>query len=120
VFDVTDESTLQSALRWNEHFQKNEIQQSGKNIPVMLIANKADLLEGKPLPDFDELAKTHNFVKWWLTSAKTNQGINEAINFLIENILADNGIDTKETQNDTIDITRPATKQKQSTTGCCN
>lgn len=96
VYDITDESTLQAALKWNEHLQKHEILPSGKSVPVMLLANKCDLLsEDKPLPNLDEVCKENKIVKWWLTSAKTNAGISDAVNFLVNTILTESGVDTE-------------------------
>jgi len=123
VFDVSEsETTLPIALRWNEHFQRHEIQNNGNNIPVMLIANKADLLSAeKGTQNYDALCKEQNLAKWALTSAKTNQGIDEAINFLIERILNDYGVNGKEQEKqlDTkLDLTKAVTKKQES--GCCN
>jgi len=121
VFDVSDEGSLQSALRWNEHLQKHEIKKSGKNIPVLLLANKSDLLtENKPvyLQDMDKLCETHQFLKWWLTSAKENKGIDEAINFLIKTLLSENGIDSAELKpRNTVKI--DANTKSTQKSGCC-
>jgi len=120
VFDVSDDVTLQLALKWNEHLQKHEIQNNGNKIPVMLIGNKADLLPAdKTAPDLETVCKENNIAKWALTSAKTNQGIDEAINFLIERILTDNGVNGQDDQkSDTkIDLSKPTKKKEDSS--CC-
>ena len=36
----------------------------------------------------DEFCREHNFCGWFATSAATNQGIDEAMNFLVTQILA--------------------------------
>jgi len=123
VFDVTDEATLQSALKWNEHLQKHEIQSNGNNIPVMLIANKADLLPpDKPTPDFETICKENRFAKWTLTSAKTNQGIEDAILYLVERILTYNGVNGNDEETNQaehkIDLSKPTKKKEES--GCCS
>ena len=59
-----------------------------ENIPVILFANKADLVNKNDLnePEIQNLVKKYNFLGYYLTSAKTGQGVIEAFNAIIENL----------------------------------
>ncbi len=50
----------------------------------------------------------------WFTSAKTNLGINEAIDFLLDNILNSSGIETKSEKEEVlVDLSRPKAAKKE-------
>ena len=62
----------------------------GKNVPCVLVENKADLLDKSKVNDLVDLkgfANSHNFVASFRTSAKTGYNINESMSYLIEHIL---------------------------------
>ena len=62
----------------------------GKNVPCVLVENKADLLDKSKVNDLVDLkgfANAHNFVASFRTSAKTGYNINESMSYLIEHIL---------------------------------
>ncbi|MFX1420609.1 MAG: Rab family GTPase [Promethearchaeota archaeon] len=58
------------------------------NIPVVLFANKIDLVDEKNLDTtkIQKLVKENNFLKYFITSAKTGQGVIEAFNAIIEHL----------------------------------
>ncbi|MFX1386616.1 MAG: Rab family GTPase [Promethearchaeota archaeon] len=58
------------------------------NIPVVLFANKVDLVDEKSLntTKIQKLVNEHNFLKYFITSAKTGQGVIEAFNTIIEHL----------------------------------
>jgi Ras-related protein Rab-23 len=58
------------------------------NIPIVLFANKVDLVEERNLntPEIQKLAEEHNFLNFFFTSAKTGQGVVEAFNAIIERL----------------------------------
>jgi small GTP-binding protein len=68
---------------WHEVVEKN-----CENIPVVLFANKADLVNENDLnePEIQNLVKKYNFLRYYITSAKTGQGVIEAFNAIIENL----------------------------------
>jgi len=114
VVDVTNESTLELEVRkW-----RRELEQHTVDIPVMLIANKADLLSSDiKVPDLETISKGNEFVKWALTSAKTNVGIDEAMRFLVNTVITT--IQENEPDKDSmqlVNLTAP-TKKK---VNCCN
>ena len=62
----------------------------GKNVPCVLVENKADLLDKSKVNDLVEIkgfANAHSFVASFRTSAKTGYNINESMSYLIEHIL---------------------------------
>jgi len=90
VFDVTKErSLLEGAVKWKADIDKKVFLPNGQPIPVILLANKCDLLQGAKYQnvDLDKFCKEHGFAKWFFTSAKENIQIGEAANFLVETIL---------------------------------
>ncbi len=57
-------------------------------IPMMLFANKNDLVEEKELNllDIKNTADKYNFIGFSLTSAKTGQGVDDAFNLIIQEL----------------------------------
>jgi small GTP-binding protein len=56
------------------------------NIPVVLFANKSDLIKEKDidLNTLETIVAQNNFLGYYITSAKTGEGVTEAFNALIE------------------------------------
>ncbi len=71
-----------------EHITKwyQDVKQFCGEIPVVVFANKVDLIEEQSLDktQIQNLVKEHNFVGYYITSAKTGQGLDEAFNDLIK------------------------------------
>jgi len=93
VSDITNEKTLPECVKW-----KNTVDETTKfiddsNIPAILIRNKVDLLEEKNDNEYDdenmikEFCEKNKFLRCFKTSAKTGTNIEEAMNFLISNII---------------------------------
>lgn len=57
-------------------------------IPMVLFANKVDLVEEDDLNllDIKNLAEKYNFISFSLTSANTGQGVDEAFNLIIQEL----------------------------------
>ena len=73
-------NSFKSVIHWNK-----EIQQYCGKIPIVLFANKVDLIDEKRLDviNIQNLVKTQNIQGYYITSAKTGQGVTEAFNALI-------------------------------------
>ncbi len=58
------------------------------NIPVVIFANKVDLIDEKSLDtaNIEELVNEHKFLDYFITSAKTGQGVIDAFNTIIKNL----------------------------------
>ncbi len=59
-----------------------------RNIPVVLFANKVDLMNENDLneTEIQRIVKKYNFLGYYITSAKTGQGVIKAFNAIIENL----------------------------------
>ena len=66
----------------------NEIYKYCSDIPVVLFTNKVDLVEKEniDISRIQELVKKYNFLNYFLTSAKTGEGVIDAFNAIIENL----------------------------------
>ncbi|MFX1499871.1 MAG: Rab family GTPase [Promethearchaeota archaeon] len=64
------------------------------NIPVVLFANKVDLIDEKTLDhsNIQELVEDLNILRYYITSAKTGQGVIKAFNFIIDKLHHDNKV----------------------------
>lgn len=62
------------------------------DIPVVLFANKVDLVDENKLDNssIQGVINQHNFLSYYLTSAKTGHGVIEAFNFIIDKLYQDN------------------------------
>ena len=125
VFDVTRLSTLESAKKWKEDIDsKVKIPGTENSIPVVLLANKIDLIEngewGFTKQEMDMYCKKNGFVGWFETSAKELTGVTESVNKLVEEIIKSNinisKDDDKNEDNNTIDINDP--KEKKNDCSC--
>lgn len=107
VFDVTRIATFEAASKWKADIDdKVTVGQEEKPIPVVLLANKADLAKDglpKSAHELDEFCETHGFAGWFETSAKENIGIDKAAKHLIQRIL-DNTYTTKGQDDDLVDV----------------
>ena len=89
--DITDKSTLEISKKWKNTVDETARFLDGTNIPSILIRNKIDLLENEDNNDDEEEMKDfcekNKFLRCFKTSAKTGTNIDEAMNFLISNII---------------------------------
>jgi len=92
VFDITNEKSLLNAVSWKADVDRKVFLPNGESIPVVLFANKWDLLqEGntRVLPDagLESFCRKHNFIGWFSTSAKTGLNVKRGMNFMISKIV---------------------------------
>ncbi|MFX1410761.1 MAG: Rab family GTPase [Promethearchaeota archaeon] len=66
----------------------DDIQQFCGDIPVILFANKVDLVDEQNLDHskIQKMMNKYNLLKYFITSAKTGQGVIEAFNTIIDNL----------------------------------
>ncbi|KAJ3425996.1 ras-related protein rab-32 [Anaeramoeba flamelloides] len=99
VYDLTKEPTFDAVLKWKEDIDSKVRTNKGEPIPVVLVANKIDLIDEeqekelgeenwrKNKKEMDEFCKKHNFISWFNTSAKENLNVDECTYSLIDHII---------------------------------
>jgi len=88
VFDLTRNSSFEAVKRWKEDIDNKVRLPNGDPLPVVLLANKCDLVK-TPLSEevMNDYCKENGFLAWFATSAKENINIDDSVNFLVENII---------------------------------
>lgn len=87
VCDVSREGTVEAIKNW-----KSEINHWSENIPVILLANKADLLTNaqeafKTGATMERICREQGILHWWSTSARTGEYVDEGFALLIAHVL---------------------------------
>ncbi|MEJ2248945.1 MAG: hypothetical protein P8Y70_07800 [Candidatus Lokiarchaeota archaeon] len=61
------------------------------DIPIILFVNKVDLVKENDINhnEIQELVKKYNFIGYYITSAKTGQGVKEAFRVIIDKLYYD-------------------------------
>ncbi len=77
------ERSFDHITSWNE-----DIKQYCGDIPIVVFANKVDLIHEQSLNKvkIQNLVEEHNFLGYYITSAKTGHGLDDAYNALIKKI----------------------------------
>lgn len=90
VFDVSRLSTFEAVKKWKADIDaKVRLPDPNESpIPVVLLANKCDLVKDATNPqEMDAFCAENGFVGWFETSAKENINIDRSANFLVQKIL---------------------------------
>ena len=87
VFSLEENDLGEESFNHIENWH-NELKKYCSDIPVILFANKVDLVEETSLikTKIQEVTRELNFLGYFLTSAKTGQGVHEAFNVIIEKL----------------------------------
>jgi len=94
VCDVTREGTFESAQKWKAEIDRvlQEENPDALPIPVVLLANKSDLLIDTTTSfvagaQMEQTCSRHNMAGWYVTSAKTDDNVDEAMHFLVDKMV---------------------------------
>jgi len=91
VFDVTRTSTFEAVTKWKADIDsKVFLPNTETNIPIVLLANKCDLIKTGIIEEtnqMDKFCQENGFIGWFETSAKNDIGINEAALCLVKTIM---------------------------------
>jgi len=110
VFDVTRISTYEAVKKWKSDIDtKVTIPGTTEPIPVVLLANKYDLVSGKEgwgktKEEMDKFCEEQGFVTWFETSAKDDTRIDEAANSLVKTILEKVTLPVEEVNDDRVKL----------------
>jgi small GTP-binding protein len=128
VFDVTQPKTLEMAVHWKKDIDsKVKVGEDQKNIPVVLLANKIDLVS-KSYPQthrrtLDQFCDQYGFIGWMPTSAKEGDHIEDAVRSLVDVIFRTNNDLNKEqrTEEGTVQLGQPEKESpnNQANNGSC-
>jgi small GTP-binding protein len=89
--DATDKKTRNDTIKWKKSVDEEASFFDDGKIPCILIENKIDLLSDEEKlnddPELNNFAQENEFINCFRTSAKDGININEAMSFLIKNII---------------------------------
>jgi small GTP-binding protein len=122
VFDLNAQETFENVKKWKADIDLKVKLPNEKPIPVLLFANKVDLLEDgiskERREELDQYCQENGFIGWYSTSAKDNIGINDAFNFLVDHILKNVQQLPKQIRKQNLTLKNDETKKEQSTCSC--
>lgn len=75
-------------LQWLIDLRDKVTLPNGEQIPVIILANKGDVSLNKIPIHITEFCKLNGILAWFITSAKENANIDEAMEVLIKQIMA--------------------------------
>ena len=118
VYDITKEKTFKEVKKWAQNIKE----EYGNSKPIILIGNKSDLSDERCInkENGEDFADTFlEGVKYYETSFKTGDNVEEAINDLVKQIFKLNyGVDPGEMSKDKVKLTYDK-KRKKGKQNCC-
>ena len=121
TYDITNSESFDNLKEWISSIKKN---MEGKDIfiPVIIIGNKIDMEESRETSkeDAEKFAKENNY-KYFETSAKTGEGVDNAIRELIIQILKQSNQmdDQKMARASSVQIKEENVDNSKKKKGCC-
>ena len=121
VYDVTNSVSFENLKYWIQSI-KTHIDIDKGEVPAIIIGNKIDIFEREvKKEDAEAFAKEQKF-KYFETSAKNGNGINECIKFLVNTILRNTDNKEEEMEKKFIQINKEnenSSKISKKTDKCC-
>ncbi|KAG1144692.1 hypothetical protein G6F37_005581 [Rhizopus arrhizus] len=128
VYDITRPQTFEGVTKWKRDIDaKVALPEAwgGGQIPVILLANKTDLIQeghgqhANPA-ELDHFCKENGFIQWFETSAKDNSNIEEATRSLISAIveLQQENVNNDNHDENNVSLDQQYQQQTQNN-GCC-
>jgi len=98
VYDITARDTYEAVIKWKQDIDNKVFLPSGAKIPVLLLGNKADLLEEPNSPytaavsnsEVEHFVRENNFYAHFICSAKTGLNVKESCTHLVAKIHSNN------------------------------
>ncbi|CAH1783502.1 unnamed protein product [Owenia fusiformis] len=88
MFDLTQKTSFQNSLKWKMDLDSKCTLPDGSYIPCVLLANKCDLQHREvEQPEIENFCKENDFIGWTEISVKENLMVEEAMKFLIEEMM---------------------------------
>jgi len=107
VFDVTRMGTFDAVQKWKNDIDSKVTLSDERAIPVILLANKMDLLKEpfqKTQAQMDKYCEENGFIGWFETSAKDNINVEKAMQFLLTKIIENDHLTTPQIPTDTVTL----------------
>ncbi|XP_076054804.1 ras-related protein Rab-38-like [Oratosquilla oratoria] len=88
VFDLARPTTFEAVFKWVTDIREKVTLGDGRALPVVLLANKCDVETVTVQPDIiSAFCKQNDVDAWFLTSAKENINIDEAMKWLVGRVM---------------------------------
>ncbi|XP_076448573.1 ras-related protein Rab-7L1-like [Babylonia areolata] len=93
LFDLTDQASFYRVPGWKEDLDAKCRLPDGSFLPCLLLANKSDLVNKWTVTpnDVATICRTHSFSEWRVVSVKDNIGVDEALSYLLQQMVAQSG-----------------------------
>ncbi|KAI1317882.1 rab32, member RAS oncoprotein [Mortierella claussenii] len=120
VYDVTRPKTFEAVKRWKADLDsKVSLPQpwGGGPIHTILLANKEH--KSSNAEEMNQFCQEHGFLKWFGTSAKDNSNIEDAAQFLLEQIMSSEEEHAHKQDQQTAVLSRVQLSQSKTKEGCC-
>ena len=117
VYDLTSTESFENLKFWIESIKNNL--GNDEPIPIIIIGNKIDLEDAREINKLvaEKFAKDNNY-KYFETSAKTGEGVDDAFREIVKQILARNSEFDDEKHENTVKIEdKKGSNEKKK--GCC-
>lgn len=108
VFDLTRPATFDAVLKWREDLNSKVVLANSEPIPVLLLANKCDLVESVDRDKLDKFCKEHRLIGWFATSAREDVNIDDAMKKLVATILTVAKTNIPKGPEESLELTGPA------------
>ena len=118
VFDITNSDSFNGLKDWLESI-KTHFGEKNISIPIIIVGNKIDLEDKRDVEkdDANKFAQENNY-KYFETSAKTGEGVDNAVRELVRQILANKDSEDSGEKNNKIKL-QDNKKDNQKKKGCC-
>ena len=122
AYDVTKTESFDNLKNWISSIKTN-MQSQKINMPVVIMGNKIDLTDDREIKTEDaEKFAEENQYKYFETSAKTGEGIDDGVRELVNQVLNDSNKDNEQENyaRDSVQLKKDTGKNdKEKKKGCC-
>ena len=91
LYDTQNKDSFENTIKWKKAIDDNARFIDETPLPIVLVQNKIDLVEPEALEgdeeDLKKFVDENGFLTFTRTSCKTNQNINETMDYLLANII---------------------------------
>jgi GTPase SAR1 family protein len=94
VCDLNRDGTIEAVRQWKREVTEWATISGSPHLPIILLANKSDMMDKTdPQAAFkfgvlmERLCREENFLAWFMTSARSGEGVEDGFNELIDEIM---------------------------------